>query len=255
MRDGGFNIVIVIPVFQHGKSLLNSVLSIMSSTIRIPLIVVNDGSDSMQSLLIREACSHAHIKVLERNENGGKGAAVADGLREANKQGYTHAFQIDADGQHDLSRLSEFIRIASLNHDSIILGYPCYDDSVPFGRRLGRWLTHIWVWINSMSLCIRDSMCGFRIYPIAPILEIIDGAKIGRRMDFDPELCVRACWKGLPIINLPVEVRYPSEGLSNFHMVQDNVLLARMHARLFLGMLLRSPRLLVVRMRAVMFGV
>ena len=247
-----FDIVIVIPVFQHGESLSDTVFRLAPTS--IPLIVVNDGSDPAQSLLIREACRGERVKLLTRYSNGGKGAAVIDGLREAKRQGYTHAFQVDADGQHDLFCVPEFIRAARRHPDAMILGYSCYDESAPLGRKLGRWLTHIWIWINTLSLHIRDSMCGFRIYPISPILKIIDGSNIGRYMDFDPELCVRAFWKGLFIVNLPIGVVYPRGGKSNFRIKQDNILISLMHIRLFFGMLLRFPMLLHARIHALMFG-
>lgn len=45
----------------------------------------------------------------------------------------------------------------------MICGYPLFDESVPKGRLYARYLTHVMVWINSLSLQIRDSMCGFRV--------------------------------------------------------------------------------------------
>ena len=247
-----FNAAIVIPVFQHGNVLEDTVLRLLPS--EIPLIVVNDGSSPEQSQLIRKVCRNKQIKLLNRCSNGGKGAAVIDGLREARRQGYTHVIQVDADGQHDLSRLPEFIETARQHPDAMILGYPCYDESVPLGRQMGRWLTHIWVWINTLSLRIRDSMCGFKVYPVSSILAIIDGSYIGKHMDFDTELCVRACWKDLPIINLPVGVTYPDGGHSNFRIKQDNILITLMHVRLFFGMLLRLPFLLFARIRSMISG-
>ena len=195
-----------------------------------------------------------HIKLLNRDSNGGKGAAVIDGLQEANRRGYTHAFQIDADGQHDLSCLPEFVMAARRHPDAMILGYPRYDQSAPLVRRTGRWLSHMFIWINTLSFNIRDSMCGFRIFPISPILEIIGTANIGRYMDFDPELCVRVCWKRITIINLPVRVTYPEGGKSNFRIKQDNILISLMHTRLFFGMLARFPVLLSARIRTAIFN-
>ncbi len=238
-------LVVVIPVYQHGEALKTSISKLVPSG--LPLIVVNDGSDQTQSKLIVSACNVENVSLIVRHANGGKGAAVIDGLREADRLGYSHAFQIDSDGQHDLSSLQEFIDAAEGNSDAMILGYPVFDESMPFGRRLGRWLTHIWVWINCLSLNVRDSMCGYRIYPIGPVLSIIDASWIGRHMDFDPELCVRVSWKGMSIINLPVKVIYPEGGKSNFRMGQDNFLISLMHTRLFLGMLLRLPLLLFSR--------
>ncbi len=243
-----FDIVIIMPVFQHGEMLRATLARL--APFEIPALVVCDGNPPPQRRLIEHACRQARIKLIHRIKNGGKGAAVIDGLREALRCGHSHAFQIDADGQHDISGLAEFIRVARERPQALILGCPRYDESRPLSRRLGRWLTHVWVYINTWSWSIRDSMCGFRIYPIAPILKIIDNSNIGRRMNFDPELCVRACWNGMPIINMPVAVSYPKRGRSNFRLGADNMLITAMHTRLFFGMLRRAPRWLSTRLRA-----
>lgn len=234
--DVMFNPVILIPVFQHAEALASTISCLVK--FKIPLIVINDGSDLCQTRLINEACQKQHVLLVNRPSNGGKGAAVIDGLKVAKDQGYTHAFQIDADGQHDSTSLPVFIQVAEKNPCALILGYPKFDDTVPLARKLGRQFTQFWVCINTVSFCIRDSMCGFRIYPISLMLEIIDSSNIGQRMEFDTELCVYVCWKGMEIINLPVPVTYPKDGKSNFRLLQDNARISFMHARLFVGMLI-----------------
>ena len=219
----------------------------------LPMIVVNDGSDGSQSITIRNVCHKNGATLVERNQNGGKGAAVIDGLFEARTRGYSHAFQIDADGQHNIDRVPHFVSTAKKNPNALILGYPCYDSSVLLARRCGRWITTFWVCVNSLSFKIRDSMCGFRVYPVTYILEVADASACGKRMGFDTELCVRACWKGAKFINLPVEVIYPKDGLSNFRMWSDNVAISLMHARMFFGMILRSPLLLMQTVRQIFY--
>jgi hypothetical protein len=98
------------------------------------------------------------------------------------------------------------------------------------------------VWINSLSFAIKDSMCGFRVYPLQTTLAVLVPG-IGKRMDFDPEVAVRLVWAGTPIINVPTAVRYPTDGVSHFHLFKDNALISAMHTRLFFGMLWRLPRL------------
>jgi len=46
------------------------------------------------------------------------------------------------------------------------------------------------------------------------------------------------------VISVPTAVTYPSDGVSHFDVWRDNVRISRMHARLFVGMLWRAPRLL-----------
>lgn len=81
------------------------------------------------------------------------------GLHAAHASGFSHALQIDADGQHDTG--IPLRRAGVESPSTLICGTPVYDESVPKGRLYGRYATHIWVWINTLSLAIRDSMCGF----------------------------------------------------------------------------------------------
>jgi len=120
---------------------------------------------------------------------------------------------------------------------------------VPKGRLYARYLTHVMVWINTLSLQIRDSMCGYRLYPLPAVLALIESAKIGKRMDFDSDILVRLTWRGQPMQWLQTRVHYPLDGVSHFRMFHDNVLISSMHTRLFFGMLLRSPVILWRRWR------
>ena len=240
------DIAFVVPVYQHGDTLSATLRDL--SVFPCGIVVVNDGSDENHSRRINLACEEFMANLVERKQNGGKGAAVIDGLRRARDLGFSHAFQVDADAQHELGRVEEFLDQAARYPSALVLGYPIYDDSVPMGRLVSRYLTHIWVWINSLSFEIKDSMCGFRIYPVDAILEIIDGCRIGKHMEFDSELCVRASWQGLQIVNIPVEVHYPIGGRSNFRLLRDNALISWMHTRMFFGMLIRLPGLLPKRL-------
>ena len=105
----------------------------------------------------------------------------------------------------------------------------------------------IWVRVNTLSVDIVDSMCGFRVYPVEPLRRVMRHQRWMRRFDFDPEAVVRMCWHGVRPINLPAPVKYlrPEEGgISHFDYLRDNALLTWMHFRLFLEFLLRLPMLL-----------
>lgn len=157
---------------------------------------------------------------------------------------------MDADGQHALDDVPAFAEAARARPAAVICGAPRYGSDVPRSRLYGRWLTRVWVWINTLSLDIPDAMCGFRIYPLESVLRVIDGAQVGRRMDFDIAILVRLHWRGVPMTWLPTRVVYPVGGVSHFKALRDNLLISRMHARLFFGMLARSPALLLRRLTA-----
>lgn len=238
------NACIVIPVYNHGATIANVLAQL--EPFGLPVILVDDGSDADTARTLQQLTNNhpTRITLYTRTENGGKGAAVMDGLRQAQRLGFSHALQIDADGQHHSADLPRFLDVAQRNPEALITGTPQYDDSVPKGRLYGRYLTHVWVWINTLSLDIRDSMCGFRVYPLAATLAIIDHVALGKRMEFDCEILVRLHWQGTPIINLPTAVQYPENGLSHFRLLKDNLLISQMHARLFFGMLVRLPWIL-----------
>jgi hypothetical protein len=166
------------------------------------------------------------------------------GLHAAHEQSFTHALQIDADGQHALEDIPRFIAQARARPEALICGRPVFDASMPASRRRGRYLTHVFVWLDTLSFEIRDSMCGFRVYPLAPVVALLKTATLGSRMDFDVEILVRLHWRGLPMRWLDTRVRYPLDGVSHFQLVRDNVRMVALHARLLFGMLLRSPLLI-----------
>jgi hypothetical protein len=68
---------------------------------------------------------------------------------------------------------------------------------------------------------------------------------ISRRMDFDIDIIVRLYWEGVRVINLPTQVSYPLDGVSHFRMWRDNLMISKIHARLFFGMLARLPGLVL----------
>lgn len=236
--------VVVIPVYNHPATIGAIVDAVRAFGLHC--IVVDDGSEpGCAAVLDRLAIALAGDCTLIRLPcNQGKGGAMQAGLREALRQGRTHAIQIDADGQHDAGDIPRFLAAARDNPEAVICGAPIYDDSVPRHRLYARYATHIWVWINTLSFTIRDSMCGFRVYPLATTVELLDRAQIGRRMDFDIEVLVRLYWRKVPIVSLLTRVHYPLDGVSHFRIWLDNLLISRMHARLFAGMLMRSPLLL-----------
>ncbi|MGL6290100.1 MAG: glycosyltransferase family 2 protein [Silanimonas sp.] len=244
MSTVAFRPVVVIPVYNHEEAIGAMVAGVRRHG--IDCLLVDDGSKPSCSAVL-DALAAADVGVhLERlPKNRGKGGAVIAGLRAAAARlDATHAVQIDADGQHEAADIPAFLALAEAQPQAIICGAPVYDASVPKGRLYGRYLTHVWVWINTLSFDIRDSMCGFRVYPLARVLPLIDAESMGQRMDFDPEVMVRAHWRGVPVINRETRVTYPSDGVSHFDVVRDNVRISVMHTRLFFGMLRRLPRLL-----------
>ena len=219
-----------------------------------PVWIVVDGStDGTGEALVKLAAADAQLRVMVLERNRGKGAAVLHGLREAMRAGFTHALVMDADGQHPADKIAELMATAKANPAALILGQPIFDRRAPLERVLWRRMSNFWAHVETLGAGIGDSLFGFRVYPIAPLLAIMARRRWMRRFDFDPEAAVRLAWCGVRIINIAVPVKYLSAaegGVSHFRYVRDNLLLTWMHTRLVLGLLLRLPVLLERRLRS-----
>lgn len=238
----------VIPSRNHHRALAGVVA--VARAAGLAVFVVDDASDMPARAAI--AALHdpaAEVRVARLDQRGGKGGAVRHGFELAGAAGFSHAVQIDADGQHDLAFLPQLLGLARAHPGALVSGAARHDASVPRARRWGRWLTHVWVWIETLSCSITDSMTGFRCYPLAPSLRLLATGRVGRFMDFDTEIMVRLYWQGVEVVMLPVDVTYPAGNISNFDVLRDNWRITRMHTRLTLGMLPRLPMLLLRRLR------
>jgi glycosyltransferase involved in cell wall biosynthesis len=237
-------ICVVVPFYNHERAISAVVERIVATELHC--FLVDDGSAAhCQPVLAALAVQHKEVLTLLRlPANAGKGAATAAGFAAALAAGYSHAVQVDADGQHAVEDVPRFLAAAHEHPDAVIAGEAVFGADVPKSRLYGRYLTHAMVWLNTLSFGIRDSMCGFRLYPLAPALAAWGAMRAGRRMDFDSEILVRLHWAGVPVVNLPTAVRYPEDGVSHFDLWRDNLRISAMHTRLLLGMLRRLPKLL-----------
>ena len=238
-----FKPCVLIPVYNHQTPLPKIVARLLEY--QLPCILVDDGSEAACAAVIRDLSNqYDGVQCVRLQTNLGKGGAVKAGLQWADAQGFSHALQIDADGQHDLDDLQKFLQTAQAHPDAVIIGQPIFDDSIPKLRFYARYLTHIWVYINTLSLQIRDAMCGYRVYPVVACMELMRNTALEERMAFDVEILVRLYWQGLDMLSIPTRVGYPQDGISHFRGWEDNLRISLTHARLFLGMLWRSPVLL-----------
>lgn len=241
-----FNPCAIIPSRNHHVAVPGIVARLAENGLAV--FIIDDGSDApARDALARLHAPDRGVTVHRLAINQGKGGAVIAGVELAVAAGFTHAVQIDADGQHDLASLPQLLACGRREPGALILGQPVYDATAPLGRRIGRWLTHIWICIETLSLRVIDGMCGFRLYPLAPTMTVLRRARVGRRMDFDPEMLVRLVWLGVPVVTLPLSVTYPAGNTSNFRMLRDNWAITRMHTRLVFAMLPRLPRLILRR--------
>ena len=234
--------LVLIPSYNTG-----TILAATLAAARVawaPVWLVIDGSTDGSADALPEG---AGLRVITLPRNAGKGAAVLAGLLQAGQEGFTHALVMDADGQHPAEQIAPFMAASREAPQAMVLGVPIFGPEAPLLRVRGRRISNGWANLETLWSGIGDSLFGFRVYPIGPLLRIMRRQRGMRRFDFDPAAAVRLSWAGVPAVNLPARVRYiapAAGGVSHFRYGRDNWLLTRMHARLFLGFLLRLPILL-----------
>jgi glycosyltransferase involved in cell wall biosynthesis len=243
--------LVLIPSYNTGRTLFETVADAVQHG--LPVWVVIDGStDGTGAALCEAYRDERRVRVLLRTANGGKGEAVLDGLQAAADAGFTHALVMDADGQHPASFIPKFVSLSCQHPAAMILGVPVFDAAAPRLRVLGRRISNGLTKIETLG-AVGDSLFGFRVYPVKPLLAVMTTQHWMRRFDFDAEAVVRLYWRGVAAINQPAPVRYlrPDQGgISHFRYGRDNFLLAGMHARLMAGFILRAPWLILRRFRS-----
>lgn len=218
-----------------------------------PVWVVVDGStDGTAEGLQRLATADPGLRVFVLPHNQGKGAAVLHGLQQALAAGYTHALTMDADGQHPADLIPAFMQASMQRPEVMVLGRPVFDASAPLLRVRGRKVSNAWTNLETLGAGIADSLYGFRVYPVAALVQVMRGQRWMRRFDFDTEAVVRLAWRGVKPVNVDAPVKYlkaEEGGVSHFRYGRDNALLTWMHTRLMIGFVLRLPLLLWKRLR------
>jgi glycosyltransferase involved in cell wall biosynthesis len=232
----GFRPCVIIPTYDNPRTIAQVVDSVREHLADI--IVVDDGSAEPAQRVLAAIAARAQVTLLRRERNGGKGAAVKDGFVLALQRGYTHALQLDADGQHCSADIPRFLEAARAQPQALILGAPQFSSDAPKARLWGRLLSVGFVHLETGGRVITDPLCGYRLYPLAAAVACAPGAD---HMQFDPEIAVRMVWRGVPVHNLTTPVSYVSRahgGVSHFKLVRDNLRISLMHSRLMCRMIM-----------------
>lgn len=236
-------VCILVPTYNNAKTLENLLndLKVFDAYI----IVVNDGStDDTENILLKFAGIHS----VSYSPNRGKGYALRQGFRVAVEQGFDFAISIDSDGQHFARDIPAFLSAIENNPGSLIIGARNMDQhSVPAKSSFGHKFSNFWYRVET-GIELPDTQSGFRLYPVARLQSM---SFITRRFEFEIEVIVRAAWKGIPVISVPVSVYYasPEERISHFRPFIDFTRISILNTLLvFISFIYIKPRDLLRRL-------
>jgi predicted LPLAT superfamily acyltransferase len=228
-----FSPVVVIPS-KDNESTIAGVASACRAH-EVPVLVVDDGCVDGTAAAARAV---AGVEVLVHPKNMGKGAALNTAFHHAWRQGHTHAICLDADGQHDPADVPGFIETCRADPWAIHAGVR--DMSTAPGRsQFGMNFSNWWTWVETGHR-LGDTQCGFRAYPLEPVLSL--GLGDGR-YEWEVEVLVRSIWRGVAVRDRACGVFYPpeEERVSSFRPFWDNLRISLLNTRLVLLRILWPP--------------
>lgn len=206
---------VLIPTYNNGTTLANLLRSVLAYTDQV--IVVNDGSSDDTARILEDFAS---VEKQSFDVNRGKGMALRTGFALARAKGYRYAISIDSDGQHFPEDLYRFLDMATENPAAIIIGARNMNQAtVPGNSSFGNRFSNFWFKIET-GVVLPDTQSGYRLYPLVPLEKM---QFFTRRFEFEIEVLVRASWRDIPILSVPVTVYYapPGERISHFRPVRD----------------------------------
>jgi glycosyltransferase involved in cell wall biosynthesis len=207
------NYCVIVPTYNNERTLefvLSGILKVTSN-----LIVVNDGSTDSTPEILKK---FNNITQVDIPVNLGKGNALRQGFAKSLALGFNYAIAIDSDGQHFPEDIPLFLDFAAQNPDVLIIGARnMKQEGVPGKSSFGNKFSNFWFWVES-GIKLSDTQSGFRWYPIHKMPK----KWFTKKFEFEIENIVRSAWRGIPVVNIPIQIKYdPEERVSHFRPFKD----------------------------------
>jgi len=193
---------VVIPAFNAEKTISDLVKELLVYGFKKEnIIVVNDGSNDRTD----EVVTKLRLSVVTHNKNIGKGAALKHGFDTARAKNLKNVFTLDADGQHKVSEINNFLKLKG--HYDMIIGSRNNVVNMPFLRRIVNRMTSLVISLLSKEY-ISDVQCGFRYIN----LKIFNKVRLKtNNYQTESEMVIKAVRNRYSIGFVPISTVYSNE--------------------------------------------
>ncbi len=196
--SGEFRPAALVPAFRCAPT-VGAVVEGLRNAVE-DVLVVDDGSSDGTA----DAARGAGARVIVRPANGGKGAALRDGLAVLLAGPVTHVAFVDADGQHDPADLPALLEAARSGADFVV-GSRLKDTSTMPAKNY---------WANTIGdrvlgrmtgLPVQDGQSGFRVIAA----DLLRGVRLrAERYSIENEILIKAAPRVRRFASVPVRTIY-----------------------------------------------
>ncbi|HWY13315.1 MAG TPA: DUF2062 domain-containing protein [Bacteroidia bacterium] len=206
---------VLIPTYNNAKTLE----AVITKTLEYcgDVMVVNDGATDDTPNIISK---FKQLNVVTHPKNKGKGMALRNGFKKAVEMGFEYVITIDSDGQHYPEDFLTFLNKVEEEPGSLIIGARNMSvDNVPGKSTFGNKFSNFWFWVEA-GIRLPDTQSGFRLYPVQRLKKIW---LFTTKFEFEIEVIVKAAWRSIPIVSVPVKVYYAPQGerVTHFRPAKD----------------------------------
>ena len=202
--------LVIIPAYNEAGNIIRTVEDIRENAPSFDYVIINDcsGDDTMR------ICEKMGYNVINLPIRSGIGAAVQVGYLYAKRYGYDCAIQIDGDGQHDASFLSEMAEELEKGRAHLVIGSRFiekmgYQSSLQ--RRIGISWFRFWIYFLTGAK-ITDPTSGMRMAG----RDVINFFAEEYPKDYpEPETAVTLLQLGYTIGEIPVRMKQRQNGESS----------------------------------------
>jgi glycosyltransferase involved in cell wall biosynthesis len=194
---------VIIPTYNNGGTLEKVIRGVLAHTKNV--IIVNDGSTDSTAEILK---GFENVEIISYEKNRGKGYALKTAFKKATEKGFEYAITIDSDGQHEPADLHVFTEQIEKEPGILIVGSRNIEiENCPSKSKFANRFSNFW--FNFFTDCkLTDTQSGYRLYPLKKInkLKFFSG-----KYEFEYEVLVKASWRNINIVTVPVNVFYPDK--------------------------------------------
>ena len=205
-------VAVVIPCFRVKKHVLAVIDAIGPEVSRI--YVVDDACPEGSGAYVEESSKDERVQVLYRERNGGVGAAVVTGYRQAMADGADVIVKIDGDGQMDPGLVPRFVRPILAGEADYTKGNRFYDieglRSMPWPRFAGNAVLSFASKLSSGYWDLFDPNNGYTAIH-ARVAALLPLDRISERWFFGSDILFRLNTVRAVVLEVPMQAHYAGE--------------------------------------------